>query len=261
MSHPFGDLIKQHLSKKHGLSQSKLARGIDQDPAVITKMCQGKRLSGIQARERVIAIIDWLNEEEALSNLEEANALLGAAGMSDLNADLPPESKLIERLPVQVKRTPLFLPNSLTSPIQETAVPTSTIRLPTLLRYSLVGLVAIGLLLLGGLGWHFLGGGEENGRITNHTNGWCSATPVELGQYGWLGDEPIYSMFYDPEITLDGVDYYVYYQAEYAGVEINQLQGMNPGRNQWQFAITTEWARANPGWDDPVRWRVDYECQ
>jgi len=33
-SHPFGDLITQYLSRKHGLSQNKLAEGILQDPAV-----------------------------------------------------------------------------------------------------------------------------------------------------------------------------------------------------------------------------------
>jgi len=42
MSHPFGDLIAQHLHCKHGLSQSKLAAGILQSPSIITNMCQGK---------------------------------------------------------------------------------------------------------------------------------------------------------------------------------------------------------------------------
>ncbi len=248
MSHLFGDLIKQHLSRKHGLSQNKLARGIGQDPAVITKMCQGKRLSGIQARERVAAIIDWLHQEEALSYLAEANALLEAAGMAQLNADLPPEAKLIERLPTKTKH------GRPTTPITNT-------RVQPLFRYGLLGLAVAALLLVAGLSWHYLREMAENGRNATRDNGWCSAAPVEIGQYGWRGSEPVYSMFYDPEVTLDGVDYYVYYQAEYVGTEVNQLQGMNPERRQWEFTITPQWAKANSGWDDPIRWRVDYECR
>jgi hypothetical protein len=80
MSHPFGDLVSQHLHRKHGLSQSKLAMGIGQAPTVITAMCKGKRLTGPQARERVIAIIRWLHQQDALDTLDEANALLNAAG-------------------------------------------------------------------------------------------------------------------------------------------------------------------------------------
>ena len=51
MSHSFGDLLSQHLHRKHGLSQSKLAEGILQDPSIIGKMCKGQRLTGPQARE------------------------------------------------------------------------------------------------------------------------------------------------------------------------------------------------------------------
>jgi hypothetical protein len=57
MSHLFGDLLRQHLHRKHGLSQAKLAKGILQDPSIIGKMCKGKRLNGPQARKRVDAII------------------------------------------------------------------------------------------------------------------------------------------------------------------------------------------------------------
>jgi hypothetical protein len=35
VSHPFGDLIRQHLSRRHGLSQNKLADAIGQNPSVI----------------------------------------------------------------------------------------------------------------------------------------------------------------------------------------------------------------------------------
>lgn len=79
MSHPFGDLVTQHLSRRHGLSQNKLAAGICQDPAVISAMCNGRRLSGRQARERVLAILGWLHARAVLSTRAEADALLEAA--------------------------------------------------------------------------------------------------------------------------------------------------------------------------------------
>src|SRR5215510_216451 len=66
MSHPFGDLLTQYLHRKHGLSQSKLAAGILQSPSIISDMSQGKRLYGPQARERVTAIIAWLQQQDAL---------------------------------------------------------------------------------------------------------------------------------------------------------------------------------------------------
>lgn len=50
MSHPFGDLLSQQRRRKQGLSQSKLAEGILQDPSIIGRMCKGKRLTGPQAR-------------------------------------------------------------------------------------------------------------------------------------------------------------------------------------------------------------------
>lgn len=111
-SHPFGDLLNQHLHRRHGLSQAKLATGIWQDPAIIAKMCKGQRLSGPQARERVIAIVGWLHEQGALTTRGEANALLQAAGMPGLREDVPAEAALIARLPVP--RPPTNLPAPLT---------------------------------------------------------------------------------------------------------------------------------------------------
>ena len=94
MSHPFGDLVSQHLHRKHGLSQAKLAAGILQDAAIIGKMCKGQRLSGAQARERVVAIISWLHAQGALTTTTEANALLAAAGMSSLRQEDSAEQAL-----------------------------------------------------------------------------------------------------------------------------------------------------------------------
>jgi hypothetical protein len=91
MSHPFGDLVSQHLHRKHGLSQSKLAEGILQNPSIIAKMCKGERLTGPQARERVLQIIDWLRQQDVLETVTEANHLLAAAGMS------PPAGRRTDR--------------------------------------------------------------------------------------------------------------------------------------------------------------------
>ena len=107
MSHPFGDLLTQHLHRKHGLSQSKLAAGVLQPPSIISAMCQGKRLTGPQARERVIAIIGWLHAQGALSARDEANALLAAAGMGLLFEREPVEARLIQSLRPPDPRPPI----------------------------------------------------------------------------------------------------------------------------------------------------------
>ncbi len=98
MSHPFGDLVSQHLHRKHSLSQAKLAEGILQAPAVVSAMCKGKRLTGPQARERVVAIIAWLHEQGTLDTFDEANALLNAAGMAALNGRHEGEAHLAASL-------------------------------------------------------------------------------------------------------------------------------------------------------------------
>jgi hypothetical protein len=99
VSHPFGDLVTQHLSRKHGLSQNKLAEGVDQDPAVVSAMCNGRRLTGGQARERVLAIVRWFVEQGVLDTHAEADALLEAAGMARLRPNSPAESHLLHVLP------------------------------------------------------------------------------------------------------------------------------------------------------------------
>ncbi|NJM42040.1 MAG: hypothetical protein HC853_15465 [Anaerolineae bacterium] len=106
MSHPFGDLVSQHLHRKHGLSQSKLAVGILQMPTVVSDMCKGRRLTGPQARERVTAMIGWLHQQGALDNVEEANALLDAAGLSPLNERLVTEATLTRSLPAPAALQP-----------------------------------------------------------------------------------------------------------------------------------------------------------
>ncbi len=107
MSHPFGDLLSQYLHRKHGLSQFKLANAILQSPSVISEMCKGKRLTGPLARERVVAIIRWLNQQGALETIEDANALLEAAGMSPLHERETTEAELLNKLSAYSIQKPL----------------------------------------------------------------------------------------------------------------------------------------------------------
>ncbi len=94
MSHPFGDLLSQFLHRKHGLSQAKLAAGIFQSPSIVTDMCRGRRLSGRQARERVVSMLRWMYEQKVIELLAEANALLAAAGMAGLTSSIALEAQL-----------------------------------------------------------------------------------------------------------------------------------------------------------------------
>jgi hypothetical protein len=99
MSHPFGDLLTQYRARKHGLSQTKLAAAVGYDDAVIVRICQGKKaLTGPSGRDRVVRIIGALRGFGALLTLDEANALLNAAGMPPLYSGQPVEAALIQSL-------------------------------------------------------------------------------------------------------------------------------------------------------------------
>lgn len=98
MSHPFGDLITQYMRRKPGLTQARLAAGIDQSASVIALMCRGQRLTGSQARERVLAIACWMQQEGVLRSVAEADALLNAAGMSGLDKQKADEASLVRSL-------------------------------------------------------------------------------------------------------------------------------------------------------------------
>jgi len=93
MAHPFGELLTQLRARKSGLSQSRLARIVGYDPALLARMCQGHRdLTGPSGRERIIRIIGALLDENVLHNLDEANALLSAAQMPPLYEGLLTEA-------------------------------------------------------------------------------------------------------------------------------------------------------------------------
>ncbi len=98
MSHPFGNLLSQHLHRRHGLSQARLAEGIGQDPSIVGKMCKGERLAGRHARARIVAIIGWLHAQGVLETEVEANALLAAAVIPPLCDNDPAEHVLLRAL-------------------------------------------------------------------------------------------------------------------------------------------------------------------
>ena len=99
MSHPFGDLLRQYCARKRGLSQTRLAHMIGYDQAVLVRMSQGKKdLTGPSGRARVIAILSALRDEGVLKTLDEANALMKAAGMPPLFDGQPMEAALLQAL-------------------------------------------------------------------------------------------------------------------------------------------------------------------
>lgn len=115
MGHPFGDALNTYLRRRRGLSQMKLAMGINQDPSVITFMCKGERLRSPQARARIVAMIEWLYHQQALTTVAEANTLLTAAGFSGLNDAEPGEAmllKLLDNSPPPSQSTPRDMPRS-----------------------------------------------------------------------------------------------------------------------------------------------------
>ncbi len=97
--HPFGALLNQLRARQPGLTQNRLAELTGYDPAVIARMGQGlKDLTGPQARERVVRVIQTLDDTGVLNGLAEANALLTAAGLPPLFAGNYVEAALIEQL-------------------------------------------------------------------------------------------------------------------------------------------------------------------
>lgn len=97
MAHPFGEQLAIYRSRRPGLSQARLAQILGYDPAVITRMAQGRLdLTGPTGRDRVVRIIGALRDEGALHTLDEANALLAAAAMPPLYDGLPAESTLVQ---------------------------------------------------------------------------------------------------------------------------------------------------------------------
>lgn len=114
--HPFGELLAQYRARKPGLTQTRLAELAGYNQAIVVRMCQGKKdLTGPSGRERVVRLIETLADQDALTLLDEANALLLTADMPPLFERQPNEARLItrlSRLPLgqRVRRTNLPAP-------------------------------------------------------------------------------------------------------------------------------------------------------
>lgn len=97
--HAFGNLLKQLRSRVPGLTQARLAKLAGYDPAVITRMGHGQQdLTGPQTRDRILRVIQALDEAGALRSVDEANALLAAANLSPLIEASAGEAGLLQRL-------------------------------------------------------------------------------------------------------------------------------------------------------------------
>lgn len=148
MSHPFGELLARYRARKVGLSQAKLARAAGYDPSLLAKMCQGKKeLTGPSGRDRVVRILGALRESNAVTSLDDANALLTAASMQPLFDRQPAEAKLIEQLRAfeKPRHTPNNLPASLTSFVgRETDIAALAARIRMARLLTLTGVGGVG---------------------------------------------------------------------------------------------------------------------
>lgn len=83
---------------RRGLKQADLARGLSIDDSAISRLANGQRLSGKDLRERIVTIVAWLHQQDALATVEEANALLAAADRAPLQRISPSENELLDQL-------------------------------------------------------------------------------------------------------------------------------------------------------------------
>ena len=125
-SHPFGEKLRLHRSRKQGLTQARLAHAMGYDEAVVIRMAQGKKdLTGPSGRDRVLSIIKILHEEGVLSTLDEANALLTAASLPPLYAGLPQEAammRFLDPIPIPISMTVTVPPMHFVPPAPLTTI-------------------------------------------------------------------------------------------------------------------------------------------
>jgi len=111
MTHPFGELLRQHRARKSSLTLARLAHAMGYNEAVVTRMAQGKKdLTGPSGRDRVISLIHILHEEGVLSTVNEANSLMTAAALPPLYEGLPQEAallRLLEPAPAHIHHQPI----------------------------------------------------------------------------------------------------------------------------------------------------------
>lgn len=248
MGHLFGELIKGYLSQKTDFNQRALAYRSEQDEAVISKMLNGERLANLNARKRVLSIIEVLIDENILVYVEDADEILEAAGWSRLLTSREGDKKIIDRL----EKKPL--------PIITTQHPEKNHQSPRN-RFSLGRLILVVLVL--GLALVAISNMKPDSQkraicqqegITCVGNGWCNAQPVET-----LTQNGSHYIFWDSDVNLD-TQYYVYFDGMFLGAE--NVSGLlyDDQKDQWQFTITPQWIQSHLNWENSTLWRVDFRC-
>lgn len=92
MPQTFSDLFSLYRSRKHGLSQNKVALEMSFSPAALSRLInhgEGR------TRSQVLLLLGVLNRERVLYSLDEANSLLLAAGLAPLQEDRPEDQLLL----------------------------------------------------------------------------------------------------------------------------------------------------------------------
>lgn len=95
-----------------------------------------------------------------------------------------------------------------------------------------------------------------NPRIARISSEWCTAMPIEVGDFSSVSEEPLYLLFFDAEIKL--YTYFVYFKEEYVAPNYLKLEGMDFERRQWKFKISPEWVNAHQAWNKETFWKIDY---
>ncbi len=115
--------------------------------------------------------------------------------------------------------------------------------------------------------------------IKRYPNGWCSAIPSALDNFGWSTEghnypNPRFELHFPPEVELNGPpEHYIYFNNRWVGPDVSSWTGWSPTENVWIFGIKTHWllgmlqndvrtAMLTQGVDvfDRNQWRVDYRC-
>lgn len=105
--HPFGVLLKTLRERKPGLSQTRLAELTGYAPAILVRMCQGKKdLTGPSGRERILRIVTTLCDAGVSVSVAETDLLLSNAGFPPLFDGQPLEAALRRRLQASEQSKP-----------------------------------------------------------------------------------------------------------------------------------------------------------
>lgn len=246
MGHRFGDLVKKYLAQNPGLNQAALAAKVGQDDAVISKMLGGERLANLNARQRVLDIINALAEEGLITYVEEADEMLEAAGWSRLLISRDEDVALINEL----KRTPLSVVPL--DPLENNIYPNNG-QHQRPLAILIVAVVAIGIIVAVSV-WLRPNSRDicEQSQIKCLGDGWCRAQLSEA-------DLDSHNIYLESFVDLD-VEHFVYFNGEFAEPEVFSDRFFNSQLDSWQLTIDPEWIEEHPQWNNLELWHVDFQC-